>query len=444
MQAEQEDRLRRLELEVARLRDVLDRAPSVSYTCAADPAYDLTSVTTNVRDLSGYPPARFLEDSSFWPSRIHAEDRGRVLYRLKTQQGASCTQVYRYRDAEGAMRWVRDTRRLLAATEEAEEHVAGVWLDITAEKDWEDKFARLNADFEGHVSDRTKMLVQEVGEHRRTRETLGQVIASARCLLWEADVAYLGGELQWRTDLIADESAHRVLSLDLEEGEAWYHASHRARVPEDDARMTETARAALLGGESGYSQDFRCVDRTGAVRWLHEDVHAETTGEDTWRVVGVTTDVTERKRAESLQAAVLGIAEAVHVAPDLPSMYARIHRSLEGLIDARNFYIALVNPDDPDTYSIPYCVDERHEVVPHTRSSLGKSRTARVVRTAEPLLLTRNATLGLVRAGDLELAGDPGEAWLGVPLVTEEGVIGVVAVLSYEDERRYTERDPKS
>ncbi len=441
MRAEQEDKVRHLELEVARLRDALDCAGSVSYTCEADSAYKLTAVTKNVRDLSGYPPERFLEDSSFWPSCIHAEDQARVLRRLRAGDVDPCTQEYRYRDAGGALRWVRDTRRTLPATELAAAHVAGVWLDITAEKEWEERFARLNTDFEGHVSDRTRMVVREAGEHRRTRDALGQVITSARCQLWEAHVAYVDCELQWRANPAADESDRRVVSLDLDEDEEWYHASHLARLPEDNERMTATARDALVGGEPGYSQDFRGIDRSGSVRWLHEDVHAEPVGENAWRVVGVTTDITERKRAEFLQEAVVEIAEAVHAAPDLEDMYARIHSALAQLIDARNFYIALVDPEDPDTYAVPYCVDERHEAPPPTRSSLGKSRTAHVVRTGEALLLTRDATLAMVRAGDLELAGDPGESWLGVPLVADEVVIGVVAVLSYEDESRYTERD---
>ncbi len=205
--------------------------------------------------------------------------------------------------------------------------------------------------------------------------------------------------------------------------------------------MTETARNALVSGESGYSQDFRAIDRAGSVRWLHEDVYAAAVGKDAWRVVGVTTDITERKRAEVLQSAVLEIAEAVHVAPDLAAMYARIHQALGELIDARNFSIALVDPDDPDAYAVSYCADERREMGPQARRPLGASPTAQVVRSAEPVLLTRQAALALVATGDLDIAGDPPEAWLGVPLIVEDRVIGVVAVLSYDDERRYTERD---
>ncbi len=212
MRTEQEDRLRYLETEVARLRDVLDRAPSVSYTCTPDSAYELTSMTANVRELGGYAPERFLEDVTFWRSVIHADDRERVLRQVQAAVDGPNTYDYRYLDADGATRWVRDTRRLLPASGQAEAHVAGTWLDITAEKEWEDRFARLNADTEGHVSDRTKMLLQEAGEHRRTRATLDQVISSARCRLWKADVEYADGQLQWLADPATSEPGPRALS----------------------------------------------------------------------------------------------------------------------------------------------------------------------------------------------------------------------------------------
>src|SRR5262249_4304831 len=64
-------------------------------------------------------------------------------------------------------------------------------------------------------------------------------------------------------------------------------------------------------GTEHYSQAFRVFDRSGAVRWLQESVRFELlppgpetgrakTGEPLrrWRLVGVATDVTERKQSE--------------------------------------------------------------------------------------------------------------------------------------------------
>ena len=72
---------------------------------------------------------------------------------------------------------------VVPATGPAEGYIAGSWLDITAERESASDLARLSADLEGHVSDRTEMLLSEIAEHRRTRRALTRVIASARCLL---------------------------------------------------------------------------------------------------------------------------------------------------------------------------------------------------------------------------------------------------------------------
>jgi PAS domain-containing protein len=54
----------------------------------------------------------------------------------------------------------------------------------------------------------------------------------------------------------------------------------------------------LRSGQTAYEQDYRAIDKYGALRWLHEDVRVEPVGARRWRVVGVTTDGTERKRVE--------------------------------------------------------------------------------------------------------------------------------------------------
>ena len=66
--------------------------------------------------------------------------------------------------------------------------------------------------------------------------------------------------------------------------------------------MEDTYRDALEAGSSGYSQEFRCRTREGKIRWLCEDVSAEpvpaTEGKERWHLVGICTDITERKQAQ--------------------------------------------------------------------------------------------------------------------------------------------------
>src|SRR5438552_1296149 len=68
-------------------------------------------------------------------------------------------------------------------------------------------------------------------------------------------------------------------------------------------------------------------------------------------------DVTEAKRAEQIQLATCRISEAAHAARTLQELFGAIHGIVEGLMPAKNFYIALYDAAD-DHLTFPYHVDE--------------------------------------------------------------------------------------
>src|SRR3989442_633274 len=68
-------------------------------------------------------------------------------------------------------------------------------------------------------------------------------------------------------------------------------------------------------------------------------------------------DGTEAKRAEQIQLATYRISEAAHAARTLQDLFGAIHGIVEGLMPAKNFYIALYDAAD-DHLSFPYHVDE--------------------------------------------------------------------------------------
>jgi PAS domain S-box-containing protein len=149
-------------------------------------------------------------------------------------------------------------------------------------------------------------------------------------------------------------------------------------------------------------------------------------------------DVTEQKRAEQIQLATYRISEAAHAAPNLQELFRAIHRIVEGLMPAKNFYIALYDPAT-ELLSFPYFVDEVDAHVPPKR--LGKGLTEYVLRNGEPLLVTPEVQAELERRGEVELIGAPSIDWLGVPLKTGHRTIGVLAAQSYTPGVRYGETE---
>jgi PAS domain S-box-containing protein len=149
-------------------------------------------------------------------------------------------------------------------------------------------------------------------------------------------------------------------------------------------------------------------------------------------------DITERKRAADLQAAIYEIADAAQQSTGLEDLLAAIHRIVGRLMDARNLYIALYDPLS-ELLSFPYFVDQQDVPVPSR--PLLRGLTEYVLRTGKPLLATPEVFEELCRKGETELVGDPSVDWLGVPLFAGDQTFGVLVVQTYAEGPRYGKRE---
>ena len=157
-------------------------------------------------------------------------------------------------------------------------------------------------------------------------------------------------------------------------------------------------------------------------------------------VGGLLRDGSERQRAQAMQEALRKISEAAHSAPDLQGMFGQIHSIISELLPARNFYVAL-HDTVSDLVSFPYWVDEVDPVPEPKPLAQRRGLTDVVLRSGEPLLLSRedhgSTTLG---AEEVALIGTDGIDWLGIPLKTARGTIGVLTVQTYSGSARYTDK----
>lgn len=149
-------------------------------------------------------------------------------------------------------------------------------------------------------------------------------------------------------------------------------------------------------------------------------------------------EIMERKRAEKLQRALFRITELAITSETLERFYADVHVVVDELIDARNFYIALVS-DDGEQLSFPYSIDERDPMRKSRRMTNGL--TEYVIATGRPLLADRPVIAQLAEQGKLQQHGPPAYSWLGVPLFRGEDVVGTVVVQSYTEEVKFTSHD---
>jgi PAS domain S-box-containing protein len=149
-------------------------------------------------------------------------------------------------------------------------------------------------------------------------------------------------------------------------------------------------------------------------------------------------DISERKRAEALSSALYRIAEKASAAQDLQQFFAAIHGIVDELLCARNFSIAIHDPES-GLLSYPYSVDEKHPAP--APAKLASGLVEYVMRTGEPLLCTPELAEEMRRRGEVELKVPPSIHWLGVPLKVNNHILGALIVKSYSPNVRFHERD---
>jgi len=207
--------------------------------------------------------------------------------------------------------------------------------------------------------------------------------------------------------------------------------------PDSREDMRRRGEARHRGEALPSRYELKILTKSEEVRWLDFNVTA-IQFEGKTATLATAVDITERKRAEELQAALYRIADQTSAATDLEMFYAAIHSIVGELMDARNFYVALYD-EDTGLLSFPYFMDER-DPAPSPRP-LRKRITEYVMRSGEPQLAPAERFQELVRAGEIEEIGTPSVDWLGVPMKKGSKAFGVLVVQSYSENVRYGARD---
>ena len=153
---------------------------------------------------------------------------------------------------------------------------------------------------------------------------------------------------------------------------------------------------------------------------------------------GLFEDITERKVSEKVRNSIYKISQATNSALTLNELYISIHTILSDLMTVENFYIALYDPKE-DLIHFPFFKDQYEQsasVLPP-----GHGLTDYVLRMRKPLLVSQEVLERLLERGDVELIGAKPIEWLGVPLVVNNQVIGVMATQSYSPDIHFSQNE---
>ena len=114
---------------------ILEFLPIVSYTCNADENLTTTFVSNSIKEITGYTPAQFTENPTFWQDHLHPDDQKEILSELKSPTRKGTYQFeYRFQAADGSYRWFSDHRRLIRPSTRSRSYMVGAWQDITEDR----------------------------------------------------------------------------------------------------------------------------------------------------------------------------------------------------------------------------------------------------------------------------------------------------------------------
>src|SRR5690554_1270168 len=176
----------------------------------------------------------------------------------------------------------------------------------------------------------------------------------------------------------------------------------------EDRELTRKSVGEVMSGNPQLSFENRYIRKDGQV--VHIMWSARWSPAEQLRI-GVARDITERKRAESMQAALYSISEAAHAVGDLLALFKRLHQIVGTLLQADNFSVTLYD-EKTDQLSFPYHVDEHEPTSKPSRPAAG-TLCAEIIRSRQPLMLTPETMTARLKELGASVDTKP-LCWLGV------------------------------
>jgi GAF domain-containing protein len=146
-------------------------------------------------------------------------------------------------------------------------------------------------------------------------------------------------------------------------------------------------------------------------------------------------------RVEAERQVILDILQGVMTTSNLDELLRLIHQSIQKIIYAENFFVALYDPKT-ELIHFKFFVDKFDP--PPPPMPIKRTLTAYVLRSEQPLLVsdsTDELFQELEARGEVEIIGTDSFSWLGVPLKTPTKTIGVLVVQHYEKRDCFSKED---
>ncbi|MCP4363062.1 MAG: PAS domain S-box protein [Chloroflexi bacterium] len=368
-------------------------------------------LTMNVRDLV-LPETEF----TLFP-RVVGQQAGQQEIELLCQDGSRFLAEIRgypiqlkdqklvlgfVRDVTERKKWIADYTTILRDESGQITHYLGYVFDVTERKEAEDRFAQL----------------ARFNENIIASAPVGIVTVNRAGKVTSANDAFL--------KMMDSPGIEETLNLDMS-------------IPTMQSDITAAFNKVLTNGETFSITKLPYTSHWGKELIINLKVVPQKTEEGHISgMIVVVDDVTANVQAERLQTAVYHIAQAADHAASLDKLYPTIHKIIQTVMPADNFYFGLYD-ETADLLHFPYFVDEK-EAAPQPRRPR-KGWTEYVLHSSVSQLVDAGRHQTMAAQGEAEPIGALPGVWLGVPLIVENQTIGVMTVQHYDDPHAYGERE---
>ncbi|MGL5080228.1 MAG: PAS domain S-box protein, partial [Microcoleaceae cyanobacterium] len=291
-----------------RYRTLVNNIPGMVFRCANEPTWPVEFLSDRCEQLTGYPAADFLEGRRTLDQSIHPDDRDVVYQRIQAQltEQASYFVEYRFLRPDGSICWVQEYGQAkLSSTGQV------LWLD-------------------GVVIDTTERKCLELAlkaSETKLNDILNTAIAAITSIKVNPDRQFEHLYLSAGCAAIFGYSPEDL----LEDQEKWF-----SRVPQEDLEQIILPSFDQIYAEAIYSLEYRFRHKNGSLRWISGNYKSSwDEARNSWIVVGVNFDVTQRKQAEmALQETQLFLQLVMDMMPqtifwkDCNSLYLGCNQSL--------------------------------------------------------------------------------------------------------------------
>jgi PAS domain S-box-containing protein len=291
----------------ARYRMLVEQVPAVVYEMDPDDERRTLFVSPQVEALFGYSREEWLDQPDIWTELLHPDDREIELaaHDLHNETGEPWIQEYRLIASDGRVVWVRDQARLVRDESGNVSTWQGIMLDITSQKDLEERLRQSNDDLELRVLERTseleeanEMMSLEIGERKRIETELRETRERYRRLVEDLPAVVYMWQVNGTSHVYTSPRIEKLLGYSAEEwntSEAWKDRLH----PHDRERVLTAAARSETTGEP-FSEEYRVFAKDGRLVAVFD--HATLLSRDDrghpHLFQGVLMDVTDQHRAQ--------------------------------------------------------------------------------------------------------------------------------------------------